>query len=110
MTRLGNAAYDASKAGVIGLTRALALGHGREGIRVNAICPGYIDTPMMDAGLRLQPDPDSALRRVFSFHPLVRIDNAGEGGTHEPTEFSEERWCNRLACKRAAYFQGRSGR
>jgi NAD(P)-dependent dehydrogenase (short-subunit alcohol dehydrogenase family) len=69
----GNAAYDASKAGVIGLTRALALDHGRQGIRVNAICPGYIDTPMMDAWLRLQPDPDSALRRVFSFHPLGRI-------------------------------------
>lgn len=69
----GNAAYDASKAGMIGLTRALALDHGREGIRVNAICPGYIDTPLMDQWLRAQPDAAAAMRQVLSFHPLGRI-------------------------------------
>lgn len=69
----GNAAYDASKAGMIGLTRALALEHGRDGIRVNAICPGYIDTPMMDEWLRVQPDAAQAMRQVLSVHPLGRI-------------------------------------
>jgi len=69
----GNAAYDASKAGMIGLTRALALDHGSDGIRVNAICPGYIDTPLMDAWLATLPDADEAMRQVLSFHPLGRI-------------------------------------
>ncbi len=69
----GNAAYDASKAGMLGLTRALALEHGRDGIRVNAICPGYIDTPMMDEWLRTQPDAAATLRQVLGFHPLGRI-------------------------------------
>lgn len=69
----GNAAYDASKAGLIGLTRTLALDHGRDGIRVNAICPGYIDTPLMDAWLATLADPAATMRQVLSFHPLGRI-------------------------------------
>ena len=69
----GNAAYDASKAGMIGLTRALALEHGRDRIRVNAICPGYIDTPMMDEWLRVQADPDATMAQVLRIHPLGRI-------------------------------------
>jgi len=69
----GNAAYDASKAGIIGLTRALALDHGRDGIRVNAICPGYIDTPLMDHWFNAQPDVAAARRQVTSFHPLGRM-------------------------------------
>ncbi len=69
----GNAAYDASKAGMIGLTRALALEHGRDGIRVNAICPGYIDTPMMDDWLHMQPDPEATMRQVLSIHPVGRM-------------------------------------
>ncbi|HEY6904302.1 MAG TPA: SDR family oxidoreductase [Candidatus Acidoferrales bacterium] len=69
----GNAAYDASKAGMIGLTRALALEHGRDRIRVNAICPGYIDTPMMDEWLRAQVDPDATMAQVLRIHPLGRI-------------------------------------
>jgi len=69
----GNAAYDASKAGMIGLTRALALEHGRDNIRVNAICPGYIDTPMMDEWLRTQADPEEIMKQVLKIHPVGRI-------------------------------------
>ncbi len=67
------AAYDASKAGLLAMTRTLALDHGAEGIRVNAICPGYIHTPMTDIWLKEQPDPDATLREVLRFHPLGRI-------------------------------------
>lgn len=69
----GVAAYDASKAGVLGLTRAMALDHGREGIRVNAICPGYIDTPMMITGSRTPQEAAEALRLILTFHPLGRV-------------------------------------
>lgn len=43
----GQPAYDASKGGLLTLTRAVAVELGREGVRVNAVCPGFIDTPMM---------------------------------------------------------------
>ncbi|SEG25538.1 3-oxoacyl-[acyl-carrier protein] reductase [Thermomonospora echinospora] len=49
----GQAAYDASKGGLLSLTRSLAVELGPLGVRANAVCPGFIDTPMLDAsGLR----------------------------------------------------------
>jgi NAD(P)-dependent dehydrogenase (short-subunit alcohol dehydrogenase family) len=56
---LGNAAnpaYGASKAGVLGLTRSLADRLGSEGVRVNAVCPGYIDTPMLAPAFEAAPE------------------------------------------------------
>lgn len=69
----GYAAYDASKAGMLAMTRTLALDHGRDGIRVNAICPGYINTPMTEEWFKEQPDPEATLKQVLAFHPLGRI-------------------------------------
>jgi len=69
----GCAAYDTTKSGLIGLTRAMALDHGRDGIRVNAICPGYIDTPLMDRWLSAVPDREEVLRQIVASHPAGRI-------------------------------------
>jgi meso-butanediol dehydrogenase / (S,S)-butanediol dehydrogenase / diacetyl reductase len=68
-------AYSASKGGVVAFSRALALDHAREGIRVNAIAPGSVRTPMLlDAARRSNPhDPDSALEVFANTHPIGRL-------------------------------------
>jgi NAD(P)-dependent dehydrogenase (short-subunit alcohol dehydrogenase family) len=50
----GGSAYNASKGGVVILTKNMAIDYGRRGIRVNAICPGFIETPMFDAVLGME--------------------------------------------------------
>jgi NAD(P)-dependent dehydrogenase (short-subunit alcohol dehydrogenase family) len=61
---VGAAAYNASKHGVIGLMRTLANELARDGIRVNAICPGWVDTPMFDAQVEIAGlDRPEAIRR-----------------------------------------------
>ena len=67
------AAYDTTKAGLLGFTRALALDHGKDGIRVNCICPGYIETPALDQSFRAKPDPAVERRRVIAAHPAGRM-------------------------------------
>ena len=69
------AAYTASKHGVIGLTKVAALDYGARGIRVNAICPGTARTPMVDEAMRLQP---SIEERLLALHPIGRIAEATE--------------------------------
>ena len=69
----GLAAYCASKAGVHGLTRAIAVDHGPEGIRCNAICPGWIRTDMLDEAFAMADDPAAAERRALARHPLGRL-------------------------------------
>ena len=70
----GFAAYNAAKGAVINYTRTLALDHGRDGIRVNAVCPGPIDTPL--ASVLMQNDTIMAeYRRLV---PLGRVGRADE--------------------------------
>ena len=67
------AAYCATKGAVHALTRAMACDHGPEGIRVNAICPGYIDTPMLDQFYPDGVDPAVARTEAERIHPLDTI-------------------------------------
>jgi NAD(P)-dependent dehydrogenase (short-subunit alcohol dehydrogenase family) len=69
------AAYTASKHGVIGLTKVAALDYGSRGIRVNAICPGTARTPMVDRAIDRDPSIDAHLRAL---HPIGRIGEASE--------------------------------
>ena len=70
----GVPAYAASKGGVLSLTRQLAVEYANEGIRVLAICPGTIDTEMVRASARNEPDGvEAALLRFGKSHPIGRI-------------------------------------
>lgn len=68
----GMPAYHASKAGLLNLVRALADELGPDGITVNAVCPGWIDTPFNDAYWSHQADPAAALRSLEESIPLRR--------------------------------------
>lgn len=68
----GHAAYAASKAGLHGLTRAVAVDHGRDGIRCNAVAPGWIDTDLNEGFVEAMPDPDAFRRDVGMLHPVGR--------------------------------------
>jgi NAD(P)-dependent dehydrogenase (short-subunit alcohol dehydrogenase family) len=69
----GASAYAASKAAIINLTRSMALDHAREGIRVNAVCPGSVDTEMIHAAWEKFGDVEEARRLWSEKHPLGRI-------------------------------------
>ena len=66
------AAYCATKGAVHALTRAMACDHGPENIRVNAICPGYIDTPMLQSFFGDSGDIESLQQAVRDVHPMRR--------------------------------------
>jgi len=66
-------AYTVSKHAVVGLTRAMALDHARDGIRVNAICPGRVETPFVAQILANAPDPAALRAEMTSTQPMGRM-------------------------------------
>ena len=66
-------AYCASKGGVHALSRAIAVDHGKDGIRCNVICPGWIKTDMMKAYLDSHSDAEDSERLLIAQHPIGRV-------------------------------------
>jgi NAD(P)-dependent dehydrogenase (short-subunit alcohol dehydrogenase family) len=67
------AAYSASKGAVVLLTKCMAIDHGHENIRVNAICPSFVETDLTAAVLSKAADPDAIRRERIGVHPLGRL-------------------------------------
>lgn len=72
------AAYSASKAAVVGLVKSVALDYIDQGIRINAICPGTVDTPSLQGRLRATGDYEKALREFIARQPMGRLGTAEE--------------------------------
>ena len=75
---IGHLAYSASKGGVTALTRSLATDHAVDNIRVNAVCPGTITTPMVEKMFKDTGDINAARNASIAKHPLGRLASAGE--------------------------------
>ena len=72
------AAYSASKGGVIALTKSMAIDYVEDGIRVNSICPGTVDSPSLQKRLEALPDPVAARRDFTSRQPMKRFGQPEE--------------------------------
>ncbi|HZE96575.1 MAG TPA: glucose 1-dehydrogenase [Planctomycetota bacterium] len=75
---LDRCAYTASKHAIVGLTRAMAVDHVKDGVRVNCICPGTTMTPWIDKRLKEAPDPKAALAALVARQPMGRLGTADE--------------------------------
>lgn len=71
-------AYTITKHAIVGLTRAMALDHARDGIRINAICPGRVETPWVTARLKEYPDPKAAYEEMSATQPMGRMGKPEE--------------------------------
>jgi NAD(P)-dependent dehydrogenase (short-subunit alcohol dehydrogenase family) len=71
-------AYCTTKFAVVGITKAMALDHAADGIRVNCICPGRVETPFVAARLREYPDPEQAYKQMASTQALGRMGRPEE--------------------------------
>jgi NAD(P)-dependent dehydrogenase (short-subunit alcohol dehydrogenase family) len=72
------AGYCATKGGIIALTKAMAIDHGKDGIRVNCICPGYIDSGLAWEYFEVQPNPAEARNAAGKLHALWRVGRPEE--------------------------------
>lgn len=70
--------YGATKAAVIGLTKAVAIDFIRQGVRCNAICPGTIETPSLQGRIAAFADPEAARRDFIARQPIGRLGTAEE--------------------------------
>lgn len=77
------AAYSASKGAIVAMTRTLALDHADDGIRVNCVCPGSVETPMLRYGAELlgSDDPEQTMREWGRSHPIGRLIRPAEVAT-----------------------------
>jgi meso-butanediol dehydrogenase/(S,S)-butanediol dehydrogenase/diacetyl reductase len=60
------------------MTRQLAVEYGRRGVRVNCVCPGTVDTPLLRKAMAMSPDPQGFLDMLEAGHPIGRIGRAEE--------------------------------
>ena len=72
------APYAPSKGAVVQMTRQLAVEYATRGVRVNCVCPGTIDTPVLRKGMEMSGDPDGFLAMLIGGHPIGRIGRAIE--------------------------------
>lgn len=72
------AAYAAAKGGVMQLTKQMAIDYAPHNIRVNCVCPGAIDTPMLQTAIVLETDPDAARKSWGEMHALNRLGQPEE--------------------------------
>ena len=73
-----HSAYAASKAGLHGLTRAAAVDHGKDNIRINAVAPGWIDTDLNVDFIQAQDDPEHFRQEIGKIHPLRKTGTPEE--------------------------------
>jgi 2-keto-3-deoxy-L-fuconate dehydrogenase len=71
-------AYSAAKAGVVGLTKSIAIDYIGDGIRCNCLCPGTVDTPSWRRRVAESSDPEAALRDMIARQPMGRVGTAEE--------------------------------
>lgn len=74
------AAYSATKGGQIAMTKNMAIDFAPDGIRVNVICPGWIQTPLVEDWFEQQQDPEAVRKYIYAQHPLGRIGTIEECG------------------------------
>jgi NAD(P)-dependent dehydrogenase (short-subunit alcohol dehydrogenase family) len=98
VTRAGFFPYAAAKAGLVGLTRSLALDYGPHGVRVNCVCPGFTRTRLVEEALALSDDRSAAERRM--------LEGVALGRMAEPAEIADV--IAFLGSPRAAYVTGAS--